>query len=336
MGNFVDKFSAFWVEKSDTGVSHSIIERSLEDLPAGDLLIRVHYSSLNFKDAMSANGLPGVTSEYPHTPGIDAAGTVMESNSANISSGDEVIVTGYDLGMNTAGGFAQMIRVPDNWVVKRPQGLTLKDSMVLGTAGLTAGLCVDKLEQMGASPADGPVLVTGATGGVGSVAVMLLAKLGFEVVALSGKQDKEEFLKSLGASSIIGREGLAEDNKRPMLSTDWAHAIDVVGGNILSNVIKCLKPGGSVAICGLVASPAFSATVLPFILRGVNVLGVDSVEIPLQKKAEIWDRFAGKWNLDKLQMLSTETDLEGLSQAISTIFSGQMVGRMLVNLGTAD
>lgn len=332
MEKFVDKFSAFWVEKGEQGVSHSIVARSVDDLPPGDLLIRVKYSSLNYKDALSANAIPGVTREYPHTPGIDAAGIVIEGSGDDISKGDEVIVTGYDLGMNTAGGFGQLIRIPRSWAVKLPQGMSLEDSMILGTAGLTAGLCVDKLIQMGASPADGPVLVTGATGGVGSVAVMLLAKLGYEVVALSGKADKEQFLKSLGASSVVGREAFAEENKRPMLATDWAHAIDVVGGNILSNVIKSLKPGGSVAICGLVASPAFDTTVLPFILRGINVLGVDSVEIPLQKKVDIWHKFASDWKLEELKSLATETNLEDLSAAISTIFSGQMVGRVVVNL----
>lgn len=328
----MDKFNAFWVEKSEQGVSQSIVERSVDDLPPGDLLIRVRYSSLNYKDALSAKGVPGVTRAYPHTPGIDAAGIVIESSSDDISEGDEIIVTGYDLGMNTAGGFGQLIRVPGSWAVKLPQGMSLEDSMILGTAGLTAGLCVDKLIQMGASPTDGPVLVTGATGGVGSVAVMLLAKLGYEIVALSGKADKEQFLRTLGASSVVGRAALSEENKKSMLATDWAHAIDVVGGNILSNVIKSLKPGGSVAICGLVASPAFDATVLPFILRGINVLGVDSVEIPLQKKVEIWNKFAADWKLEELQSLATESDLEGLSAAINTIFSGQMVGRTIVNL----
>lgn len=328
----MDKFNAFWVEKSEQGVSQSIVERSVDDLPPGDLLIRVRYSSLNYKDALSAKGVPGVTRAYPHTPGIDAAGIVIESSSDDISEGDEIIVTGYDLGMNTAGGFGQLIRVPGSWAVKLPQGMSLEDSMILGTAGLTAGLCVDKLIQMGASPTDGPVLVTGATGGVGSVAVMLLAKLGYETVALSGKADKEQFLRTLGASSVVGRAALSEENKKSMLATDWAHAIDVVGGNILSNVIKSLKPGGSVAICGLVASPAFDATVLPFILRGINVLGVDSVEIPLQKKVEIWNKFAADWKLEELQSLATESNLEGLSAAINTIFSGQMVGRTIVNL----
>ncbi len=324
-------FKAFWVEKNDEAVNHSIIERKTDDLPAGEVLIKVAFSSLNFKDALSAKGMPGVTRDYPHTPGIDASGTVVNSQSNEYSEGDEVIVTGYDLGMNTAGGFGQYIRVPAKWVIKMPDGLTLEDSMILGTAGLTAGLCVDKLIRMGAGPEDGPVLVTGATGGVGSIAVMLLAKLGYEVVAMSGKAAQKDFLVSLGASRMIGREELAEANPRPMLATTWAHAVDTVGGDILSNIIKGLKDGGSVAICGLVASPKFDVTVLPFILRGVNVLGVDSVEISRAKKAQIWQLFATTWKLEKLGLVRIETGLDGLSAAIDRIFTGQMVGRTLVN-----
>jgi alcohol dehydrogenase len=324
-------FNAFWVEKDDKDVSHSIIERTIDDLPEGELLIKVAYSSLNFKDALSAKGMPGVTRSYPHTPGIDASGVVVGSAVGEFSEGDDVIVTGYDLGMNTPGGFGQYIRVPAGWAIKMPAGLNLKSSMLLGTAGLTAGLCVEKLIKMGSSPKDGPVLVTGATGGVGSVTVMLLAKLGYEVVAMSGKADREEFLKSLGASRVIGREELSEANPRPMLATEWGHAVDTVGGDILSNIVKGLKEGGSVAICGLVASPNFEVTVLPFILRGINVLGVDSVEIPLSAKASIWELFAGDWKLEGLDALCTETGLDGLSEAIDTIFAGQMVGRTLVN-----
>ena len=281
-------FKAFWVEKTDDGVAHSVIERSTDDLPEGELLVKVAYSSLNYKDAMSAKGLPGVTRNYPHTPGIDAAGVIVESTDSGFAEGDEVIVIGYDLGMNTAGGYGQYIRVPANWAVKMPAGLDAREAMIIGTAGFTAALCVDKIEQMGAQPSDGPVVVTGATGGVGSVAVALLAKLGYDVVASSGKAEKDDYLKSLGAGSVISRADLSEENKRPMAAETWAHGIDTVGGEILSNVIKGLKYSGSVAICGLVASPAFSTTVLPFILRNVNVLGVDSVELPLAKKQEIW------------------------------------------------
>jgi len=325
-------FKAFWVEKTDDGVAHSVIERSTDDLPEGELLVKVAYSSLNYKDAMSAKGLPGVTRNYPHTPGIDAAGVIVESTDSGFAEGDEVIVIGYDLGMNTAGGYGQYIRVPANWAVKMPAGLDAREAMIIGTAGFTAALCVDKIEQMGAQPSDGPVVVTGATGGVGSVAVALLAKLGYDVVASSGKAEKDDYLKSLGAGSVISRADLSEENKRPMAAETWAHGIDTVGGEILSNVIKGLKYGGSVAICGLVASPAFSTTVLPFILRNVNVLGVDSVELPLAKKQEIWHRLATDLKLDTLDKMTTEVTLDGLSDVIDSIIQGGVSGRTLVKL----
>ena len=325
-------FKAFWVEKTDDGVAHSVIERSTDDLPEGELLVKVAYSSLNYKDAMSAKGLPGVTRNYPHTPGIDAAGVIVESTDSGFAEGDEVIVIGYDLGMNTAGGYGQYIRVPANWAVKMPAGLDVREAMIIGTAGFTAALCVDKIEQMGAQPSDGPVVVTGATGGVGSVAVALLAKLGYDVVASSGKAEKDDYLKSLGAGSVISRADLSEENKRPMAAETWAHGIDTVGGEILSNVIKGLKYGGSVAICGLVASPAFSTTVLPFILRNVNVLGVDSVELPLAKKQEIWHRLATDLKLDTLDKMTNEVTLDGLSDVIDSIIQGGVSGRTLVKL----
>ncbi len=325
-------FKAFWVEKTDDGVAHSVIERSTDDLPEGELLVKVAYSSLNYKDAMSAKGLPGVTRNYPHTPGIDAAGVIVESTDSGFAEGDEVIVIGYDLGMNTAGGYGQYIRVPANWAVKMPAGLDVREAMIIGTAGFTAALCVDKIEQMGAQPSDGPVVVTGATGGVGSVAVALLAKLGYDVVASSGKAEKDDYLKSLGAGSVISRADLSEENKRPMAAETWAHGIDTVGGEILSNVIKGLKYGGSVAICGLVASPAFSTTVLPFILRNVNVLGVDSVELPLAKKQEIWHRLATDLKPDALDKMTTEVALDGLSDVIDSIIQGGVSGRTLVKL----
>ncbi len=323
-------FQAFWVEKTDDGVSHSVIERSVDDLPEGEVLIKVAYSSLNYKDALSAKGMPGVTRNYPHTPGIDAAGVVEASSSSTVKEGDEVIVIGFDLGMNTPGGYGEYIRVPAGWVTPLPTGMTLRDSMILGTAGLTAALCVDKLKVMGAIPEDGPVVVTGATGGVGSVAVTLLAKLGFEVVASSGKADKKDYLLRLGAKDVIGREVLSEENPRPLGSTDWGHAVDTVGGEILSNVIKSLKYSGSVAICGLVASPAFNTTVLPFILRNVNVLGIDSVELPIEEKTRVWNLLASEWQLESLGDMVTEIGLDGLSGAIDTIFAGGVTGRTLV------
>lgn len=325
-------FKAFWVEKTDDGVKQDVIQRSTDDLPPGELLIRVKYSSVNYKDALSGKGLPGVTRNYPHTPGIDAAGTVAESSDSDFAEGDEVIVIGFDLGMNTAGGYGQYIRVPAGWAVKCPQGLDLRSAMVLGTAGFTAALCVGKLERMGAKPADGPVLVTGATGGVGSVAVALLAKLGYEVVASSGKADKHEYLKSLGASSVIGREVLGEENKRPLLGMDYAHGVDTVGGDTLANLLKCIRYGGSVSACGLVGSPNFPGSVLPFILRSVNLLGIDSVELPLSEKEATWARLASDWKLDNLDAMTTEIGLEDLPATLDAIFEGKVFGRTLVVL----
>ena len=323
-------FKAFWVEKTEESVVHSVVERTVADLPEGDVLVKVSFSSLNYKDAMSAKGVPGVTRHYPHTPGIDAAGVVVESSSAEYKTGDEVIVIGFDLGMNTAGGFGEYIRVPARWVTPLPTGMTQRESMIIGTAGLTAALCYDKLLTMGAKAEDGPVIVTGATGGVGSVAVALLAQQGFEVTASSGKSDKADYLKQLGATTVIGRDALSEVNKRPIAGMDYAHGIDTVGGEILSNVIKSLSYGGSVAICGLVASPVFSTTVFPFVLRNVNVLGIDSVELPIEEKTRVWNLLASDWKLSNLEEMVVEVGLEGLSEAIDTIFAGGVTGRTLV------
>ncbi|OEC36010.1 alcohol dehydrogenase [Pseudomonas cuatrocienegasensis] len=318
-------------EQTTQGFEQVIVERDTAELPAGELLIRVRYSSLNYKDALSATGNRGVTREFPHTPGIDAAGVVEASSVAEFAVGDEVIVTGYDLGMNTAGGFAQYIRIPASWALKRPQGLNLREAMVLGTAGLTAALCVDKLEQAGVTPGDGPVLVTGATGGVGSVAVALLATLGYEVVAATGKAQQSDLLTRLGATRVIARSELQAGSERPLLKEQWAAAVDTVGGEILFNVVKALRYGGSVACCGLTAGTAFSGSVLPFILRGVNLLGVDSVELPLVVKASMWDRLSLQWKLD-LEALVTEIGLAEVPQAISQILAGQIAGRVLVRV----
>ena len=328
-------FRAFRVEKSEEGeFSRAITQRAVDDLPEGEVLIDVAYSSLNYKDGLSATGNPGVTRNFPHTPGIDAAGVVVESSSDEFAAGDAVIVIGFDLGMSTSGGFAERIRVPAGWVVAMPDGLDARTAMIIGTAGFTAALCVDKLEAMGVAPAKGPVLVTGSTGGVGSVAVMLLAKLGYEVHAVTGKADKHGFLESLGASTILSREDLQAGSNRPLLKETWAGVVDTVGGEILFNAVKSLRYGGSLAACGLVASPQFDATVLPFILRHVNLLGIDSVELPLHEKARIWERLAGEWRLDGLEALVEELTLEDLSGAIDRILAGEMVGRGLVTLAS--
>jgi alcohol dehydrogenase len=250
---------------------------------------------------------------------------------AEFAVGDEVIITGYDLGMNTAGGFGQYIRIPASWALKRPQGLSLREAMVLGTAGLTAALCVDKLEQSGLTPDAGVVLVTGATGGVGSVAVALLASLGYRVAASSGKAEQADYLKSLGAEQVVLRADLLAGTDKPMLKEQWAGAVDCVGGDILFNVVKSLRYGASVACCGLTAGVAFKGSVLPFILRGVNLLGVDSVELPLVVKASMWDRLSLQWKVN-LDALVSEVTLEQLPAAIAQVLAGKQVGRVLVNL----
>lgn len=327
----MSEFKALLVSEEQGQFVPRVVARQVDDLPAGEVLIRVRWSSLNYKDAMSASGNKGITRNFPHTPGIDAAGVVEASSVAELAVGDEVIVTGYDLGMNTPGGFGQYIRVPAAWVLKRPAGLTLRESMVLGTAGLTAALCIDKLERAGLTPGSGPVLVTGATGGVGSIAVAMLAQLGHEVVAVTGKADKIEFLQRLGAARVLDRAELQAGTSKVMLPEQWAGAVDTVGGDILFNVVKSLRYDASVACCGLTAGGQFQASVFPFILRNVNLLGVDSVEQSLVVKASMWDRLSLQWKTD-LTQLEQEVTLDQLPEFIKTILAGGMVGRAVVNL----
>lgn len=323
-------YQALWVTETPQ-FQQRVIERSLADLPDGEVLIRVHYSSLNYKDALSATGNRGVTRTFPHTPGIDAAGVVEHSKVAEFTAGDEVIVTGYDLGMNTYGGMAQYIRVPAAWVIKRPAGLSLRESMILGTAGLTAALCVDKLLRAGLTVDAGPVLVTGATGGVGSIAIVLLKQLGFDVTAVTGKTEQAEFLRQLGAKQVIDREALTVGTDKALLKPQWAGVVDTVGGDILFNAVKSLQYGASAACCGLTAGIDFKASVLPFILRGVNLLGVDSVELPLVNKASMWDKLSLQWKMD-LDNLVKEISLKDVPNAIATMLASQQTGRTLVQI----
>jgi len=329
----MNSFKAFQVSEIEEKVyKGNLVERQLSDLPAGEILIEVNFSSLNYKDALSASGNKAVTRSYPHTPGIDAAGTVQSSESSDFAVGDKVIVIGYDLGMNTAGGFGQLIRVPAKWVVPLPQGLTLKESMIIGTAGFTAALCIEKLITNGLTPDSGPVLVTGATGGVGIFAIALLHKLGYSVAASTGKVSAHGLLTEIGANAIIDRAELSEESSRPVLKQQWAGAVDVVGGATLFNVVKSLHYGGSVAACGLVQSPIFQASVLPFILRGVNLLGVDSVELPLATKRRVWENLGSQWKLDCLETLSTEIGFSELEAALATVLKGGATGRYVLNL----
>tara|TARA_B100000513_G_scaffold192470_1_gene118804 strand:+ start:642 stop:1625 length:984 start_codon:yes stop_codon:yes gene_type:complete len=321
-------FKAFVTEETDEGFVSKVVERSLEDLPEGDVLIKVLFSSLNYKDALSASGNKGVSRNYPHSPGIDAAGIVEESNSDEFSIGDEVIVTGYDLGMNTSGGFSEYIRVPKEWIIKKPDNLELEESMAYGTAGLTAGLCVRKILMSGIKPDDGEVFVTGATGGVGIVAVMLLAKLGFDVVAITGKDTETDLLKSLGAKEVINRSEFEGEMKSPLAKPRWAGGVDAVGSDILSNLISATHQRAAIACCGMVGGVNLNTSIFPFILRGLSLLGIDSAETLIDVKKEIWNNFASDWKLEKINDQIKDVGLEELSSEIEKILNGKQVGRI--------
>lgn len=317
-------------ENRDGSFSREIGLRRVGDLPPGEVLIRVRYSSLNYKDALSAIGNRGVTKNYPHTPGIDAAGEVAESQAPEFKPGDEVLVTGYDLGMETWGGFGGYVRVPAGWVVPIPENFSPEEAMIYGTAGFTAGLSVKALLDNGLTPDRGPVLVTGATGGVGSFAVAYLARLGFKVFGSSGKKEAREHLLGLGAEGVIGREEANETSGRPLLSGRWGGVVDTVGGNVLATGLRSTKQRGVVTSCGNVGGAELSLTVYPFILRGVRLIGIDSAQTPMELRRVLWPLLAGDWKPDRLHSLAKRVDLEGLSDEIDLILAGGQKGRVLV------
>ncbi len=319
-------------EQDDQTFSKKVMERHITDLPENDLLIDVYYSSLNYKDAMSASGNKRVSQNFPHTPGIDAAGVVVRDKSGTFSPGKEVLVFGYDLGMNTPGGLGQMISIPAKWAVSCPDTLTLKEAMTYGTGGLTAALCIQKLEKMGAKPSDGPVAVTGASGGVGSISIALLNQLGYDVVAFSGKPEQSEKIKALGANEILDREIILEVKDALVGKPKWAHAIDTLGGDYLTGLLKQVKPGGGVASVGLAASPEIAMSVIPFITRGISLLGVDSVYIPLEDKIYIWHRVATDMKLPNLETYQQEISLNETPEYLDKFLKGQVVGRYVVNV----
>jgi len=327
-----EKFKALVVREYNNKFIRRIEECSIQGLPQGEVLINVKYSSLNYKDALSATGHKGVTRSYPHTPGIDAVGLVAESSSNLFNEGDEVFVTGYDLGMNTSGGFGEYIRVPAEWVVKLPKGLSLKESMVYGTAGFTAALSLYKLEMNGLKKTDGDVLVTGATGGVGSLAIAILAKAGYQVTAATGKKDCEAYLKKLGAYKVIDRSEVNDLSNKALLTKKWDAAIDTVGGNILATVIRQLKYGSSIAACGLTLSNSLTTTVYPYILRGVNLLGIASAETPMELRLLLWNKLADEWKPEMLNQIYSECSLEDLNEKINLILEGKITGRVLVKI----
>ena len=325
-------FKSFTVFENENGsFSSQIISKNIDDLPPGDVLIRVDFSSLNYKDALSATGNKGVTKKYPHTPGIDAVGSVEDSSHPDFKIGDQVIVSGYDMGQNTAGGFGEYIRVPREWVALMPEGLTKKESIILGTAGMTAGLSLRELQKK--NGIEGKLaVVTGATGGVGCLAVKLLSQLGADVTAVTGKVDSEDFLKSIGAVEVINRQQLAENFHQPLASGKWDIGVDVVGGEMLAGLMTCLKLGGSVACCGLVGGSTIETTIFPYILRGNSLIGIDSGNIPISEKEEIWMLFANEWKIE-LNDLSRTITLNELDQEIESILKGGQVGRVIVSLG---
>ena len=329
----MDSYKALVIrENADGSFSKTIETVSRDFLPKNDILIKVAYAGLNYKDALSASGNKGVSKYYPHTPGVDASGVIVETNTAHLPKGTDVIVTSYDLGMNTKGGFAEYISVPAEWVVPLPQGMDLKEAMVMGTAAYTAALALHKMQMSGQTPDMGEIVVTGASGGVGSMAVAILHKAGYEVIASSGKKDRYPWLMELGASRCINREDVSDNSGRPLLSPAWAGAIDTVGGNTLATLLKRCGRNGNVATCGLVASPELNTSVYPFILNGVNLLGIESAETPRTMRMEIWKRLAGDLKPDNLQKMQEIVPLEKIPEYMDKILKGETTGRVVANL----
>jgi len=324
------KYKALVTSEENKTFVNSIKNLDLSSLPDHDTLIKVKFSSLNYKDALSASGNKGVTRSYPHTPGIDAAGIIEKTSGTKFTEGDEVIVTGYDMGMNTYGGFGEYIKVPEDWIVKKPNNLSLSEAMAFGTAGLTAGLCLRKLLIHGLKPEDGNVFVTGVTGGVGIISLMLLAKLGFEVSAVTGKIDQEDLLKSLGAKQVINRNDLDVDLISPLQKPIYAGGIDAVGGNILSNLICSTSQRAAIACCGMVGGLNLDTSIFPFILRGLTLFGIDSAESLLEVKEEVWRNFAYSWKLSNINENIKDIHLNDLPNEIEKILKGEQIGRVRI------
>ncbi|MFU8819049.1 MAG: YhdH/YhfP family quinone oxidoreductase [Desulfurivibrio sp.] len=328
-----DNFRALLVEEGPPGkFRRRVVIRELGELPEHEVLVRVHYSSLNYKDALSAAGNRGVTRRYPHTPGIDAAGVVVASRVAEFKPGDEVVVSCYDLGMNTPGGLGEYIGVPAAWVMPRPPGLSLRRCMMYGTAGFTAAQCLARLVDFPVRPEDGRILVTGATGGVGMLALALLARLGYRSCAVTGKAELGERLQKIGAEQVLSRAQATDESGRMLLKGKWAGVIDTVGGPILATAIKSCRYGALVTCCGNAASPDLPLNVYPFILRGVTLAGIDSANCPMSTRRAVWQRLAGTWDLASLEEMVTEISLDGVDAKIDDILAGRHQGRILVNL----
>ncbi|WP_207669906.1 acryloyl-CoA reductase [Thermaerobacter sp. FW80] len=329
-----DAFSAYLVERLDDGtLRQGVRTLTAADLPPGEVTIRVAYSGVNYKDGLASRPDGRVVRSYPMVPGIDLAGKVVESADPRFRPGDPVLVTGYELGVSHYGGYAQYARVPAGWVVPLPRGLDLREAMILGTAGFTAALALHRLEDHGLAPGQGPVLVTGASGGVGSIAVALLARRGYEVVASTGKAEAVDYLRRLGASRVIPRDEVAVTGGKPLEKQQWAAAIDAVGGDTLAHVLRTTRYGGAVAAVGLTGGSHLHTTVFPFILRGVSLLGIDSVYCPMPLRMRIWQRLAGDLRPEALEaMVYREVGLTELPQAFDDVLAGRVRGRILVRI----
>jgi acrylyl-CoA reductase (NADPH) len=326
-----EKFPALVVRRDDAGApTCGVEELSVDQLPPGEVLIQVACSSLNYKDALACRATAGVVNALPHVPGIDCAGRVAESASPEFCPSDPVLVTGYEMGAPRWGGFAAYVRVPAEWVVRLPPEWTPEDAMTLGTAGFTAAQCVQAIQHQGIQPSAGEVVVTGATGGVGSIAVALLARIGYRVAAVTGKPEHHDLLRQLGAQQILAREEVDDRSDRPMLESRWAAAVDTVGGNVLATLLRSTKYRGCVAACGLVAGTAVPTTVYPFLLRGVTLCGIDSAKCPREPRLAIWHRLATEWRLDNLEPLVREITLGETPAAVEEMLAGRAVGRTLV------
>ena len=323
-------YKALRVEEKDGKFTQEIKELSLSDLDTNEVLVRVKYSALNFKDAMSFSGNRGITRTYPHTPGIDGVGIVERSSSDRFKIGDKVIVTSFDLGMNTDGAFSEYISVPALWVIPLPKTLSLKEAVSIGTAGLTSAIGVYKLLLNGQKRGD-KILVTGSSGAVGSFSVKLLSHLGFSVSAYSSKEDKKDFLLSIGASEIVSKKEFIIDEKRVLLKPLYDGAIDVIGGQVLENILKQIKPEGSVAICGLVGSPKLNTTVFPFILKGINLLGIDSAQTPSELRHKLWEKLANEWKINLSDIVRVHT-LQELPKLINDMLEGKSYGRVVIKI----
>jgi acrylyl-CoA reductase (NADPH) len=324
---------AFVVEKiGEKEFTSGIQDISTPKCEENEVVIKVTYSSLNYKDALSSIGNPGVTRKFPHITGIDVSGTIFESTSPIFKVGERVLVTGYDMGMNSNGGHAQYVKVPASWVARIPDSISDKEIMTFGTAGLTAALSVNELIENGIKPESGDILVTGATGGVGSIAIAILSKLGYNIVAISGKKDRIDFLKNIGANEVILREVFEENTNKPLLSEKYAGVIDTVGGQILANALKEVKYDGVVTCCGLTSSSQLNTNVFPFILRGVRLIGIDSVECKLEKKQAAWEKLASRWKINSLNTIVNEITLDEIKIAYEHLLSGKAVGRYVVKI----